>query len=106
MVDLITYLAARLDEDDAQLHRMNAVGSAAPDGVAWPRNARLVAEAVAKRKIMEPGAPVWPDDATAFCRTCGDVDGCGFPAAWPCPTLRAIAGPSVHQPDFDLPWRL
>jgi hypothetical protein len=60
MVDLITYLAARLGEDDAQLHRMNAVGSAAPDGVAWPRNARLVAEVARCRpSAPSPGCHDW-----------------------------------------------
>jgi hypothetical protein len=97
MLNLISYVTARLEEDEAYLREVIAGQASAPAEATRPTNAhRMLADVAAKRTILELHGPLWPDDTEAFCRTCGDPDGVAFRATWPCATVLALAAPYVH----------
>lgn len=74
--------------------------------------ARVLAEVDAKRRILELHTPTEvPEHAPADCPTCArwefDVamgDDSASPVHYPCPTLRVLALPYSHHPDYREEW--
>lgn len=130
MSDLVAFLRARLDEDEAEARaaegrwiaadgtRIEAEGDgtlarmAVPSGMYAQRRAaaahivrwdpaRVLAEVAAKRAILDEHAA--DPDALGLCQMCG----CGdhYRVKVPCPTLRIIAQPYAGHPEFDPAWR-
>lgn len=123
--DLVTFLRARLDEDEATLrqppgphsdyHGSDPYGAFSPSCPAcldgWPGRGRALAEVEAKRQIVElhragvtsvgtlPSGPY----SSQRCTTCEpqrDVPG----SWWPCATIRAVALAYRDHPDYDPAW--
>jgi len=131
MSDMIAFLRARLDEDEAaaravaghelfdgtgivvmHTHASGTRSVTLPSHVArfaarWDP-ARVLAEVAAKRAIIELHAPIPEDDLrlrAGSCTSCGDQGCCGHDEEYPCATLKAIAQPYADHPDFDPAWR-
>ena len=114
--DLVTFLLARLDEDEATLrqppgphsdyHGSDPYGAFSPSCPAclagWPGRRRALAEVEAKRRIVNLHRPeVFEDEpAEAFCTHDQRTSG-----LWPCPTMRLLALPYADHPDYDETWR-
>lgn len=115
-VDLVTFLRARLDEDDdrARLVQREREGRAWPDPEPWRLSwqdeydllcidpSRALAEVDAKRRILQEHRD---DDY-------GDCLGCGMSAMEEmrngiddCPTLLALALPYAGHPDYRDEWK-
>jgi hypothetical protein len=126
MNELVQFLRARLDEDEALAreappgpwHIGNAVDPTQPchvhtfpgarmvaDGLNWlaaehiarQHPARILSEVAAKRRIIaEHALNGW------VCTTCdnGEVE-----QTFPCPTLRILAVPYADHPDYRAEWR-
>lgn len=125
MTDLIAFLRARLDEDEAtaraaltdepwseewgciyadgELLHCEASSSDArtePIGrhvVRW-QPARVLAEVEAKRTILPAHSPGLDDPSV--CNICGCLD-C-YRVNYPCPTLLALAQPYAEHPEYPL----
>ena len=129
MTDLVTFLEARLGEDEKVARAAEA--EPFPDkgfqrgthivyglqstglgldyqgfALVWDP-ARVLAEIAAKRAIIDAHPNVNDGD----CGTCVRA-GWGYPTHggstiehWPCPTLRLLAAPFADHPDFDESWR-
>jgi len=129
--DLVQFLRARLDEDEALAreapagpwHIGNAVDPTQPcsvhmfpsvrlvaDGLNWlvaehiARHdpARVLREIDAKRKIAEQHRPVgYGDVCLSYCHTRTPSQ----PQTWPCLTLRLLALPFTDRPGYREEWR-
>ena len=128
--DLVAFLAARLDEDEAaarEFHEVRTCGSVCtgwdydfnPDRCDCGHPARLFREAEAKRAILmrhsiavssEERALVeagdghlkWEDILAVDCAVCGWVS--DTPGSG-CPDLRALAAVWSDHPDYDPAWK-
>lgn len=120
MVELVEFLAARLDEDeqvaraaDSKLgYLVGAVDYWFPEAERDEQHAvrhapgRVLAEVDAKRRsvalhhaeLVEAKSPDGDDRAVLWCWEC---DG----EAFPCRTLRLLALPYADHPDYDEAWR-
>ncbi|MFB7278074.1 DUF6221 family protein [Streptomyces hydrogenans] len=94
-MDLVEFLHARLNEDEALIR----------DGVeAGESNISLLdlVDIDAKRRIIELHGPAEYEYADAdVCSTCDR----GGPLPYPCPTLRLLALPFARHPDYAEAWR-
>jgi len=126
MTDLVAFLRARLDEDEA-------TARAASPGLGWARGfiqgadedidiaadeahivrhhpARVLREVEAKRAILElhKGEPsihaVPPGSGPLYCMSDGVDDG-WYNVEWPCATVRAVAAVYRDHPDYDEVWK-
>lgn len=97
--DLIAFLAARLDEDEAVAQEVaSAVGY----------RSRALREAGAKRAILGRHMPHQPAFGGLACNWCSDdVDDRPQIAKerWPCPDVRSVAAVYSGHPDYDEAWR-
>lgn len=108
MSDLVAFLRARLDEDEAAAKDVRYVWPTAFDVTLNP--ARVLREAEAKRAILDEHSPAYPvtfpepsgQPACGVCHTGGwDWD----PERWPCPTVRALAAVYSGHPDYRAEWK-
>jgi hypothetical protein len=136
MSDLVAFLRARLDEDEA--YALGAFGDHNNAGRRWSeiwsgalqigeyedllitndapvsrfmaRNdpGRVLAEVEAKRRIIEEHLPMQIHlEAVDKTPRCNQCgDSRGRFRTYPCPTLRLLAQPYADHPDFDPDWRL
>lgn len=132
--DLVAFLRARLDEDEAvaraaepgpwstngyeivtraddrDLADVYGGGGSTPDHIARHDPARVLAEVEAKRRIIEmhetePAIPeVYCDHGTHSPGKPAMCAACGYEEA-PCPTLRLLAIPYADHPDYRQEWR-
>ena len=112
---LAEFLLARIAEDEAVAKSVHEVepksaaavftSLAAPTGTVEMSPARVLAECEAKRRIVELHSNAGADWNLAYCATCEDRFRHDA-AAWPCPTLRALALPFADHPDFQEDWRV
>lgn len=118
---LITFLRARLDEDQkvygSLLRIMDLAGDLDPDGDSRVMCTKILADVAAKRQIIalhvpanpddEPreGDPGWPDKPWLYCKTCGSGEPHEYPTDWPCATINLIARPFVGHPDYREDWK-
>lgn len=113
--DLVAFLKARLDEDEAAAKETAASSGLMPviftEHSEVPRKLgeRMLAEVTAKRAILElhtAGYPVtYPKPSGQ--PTCGVCHAGGFdwePENWPCATVRAIAAVYSGHADYDPAW--
>jgi hypothetical protein len=105
--DLVAFLKARLDEDEANWQREKAEGFGAD--TPWMVD-RMLCEVEAKRAILAehgPGYPVtYPEPSGQ--PTCGVCHAGGWDyeaAAWPCLTVRILAAVYSDHPDYDESWK-
>jgi hypothetical protein len=109
MDDLVTFLNARLDEDEA------AAEVAGTDERMWPLApdpARVLREVKAERAILAEHMPREYDRygrTGIYCRTCVtdheaymDDDA---PDTWPCATVRHLAAVWDGHPDYRPEWK-
>jgi hypothetical protein len=109
MADLIDYLHARLDEDEAFFRRLSDLARGT-----WPETAtesrvhpdQLLAEVTAKRRLVRLHRPLWPDADEPRCFVCADPRYEMIRAPWPCVTLLSLAQPYQRRPGFHPSWRL
>ncbi|MER7126764.1 DUF6221 family protein [Micrococcus luteus] len=124
-MDLITFLRARLDEDEQVARRIKATRHgaliAAPGDGLLPSafeicGDRLLADAEAKRRIVDMHANDGGDCSTcgrssreenpgAYLRDEAEMMEVWRPAPWPCDTLRLLALPYASHPDYRQEWR-
>lgn len=120
MSDLVAFLNARLDEDEAMRDRM-AEQYAAMGRLIEPENIRLhslteftakrlLREVEAKRRILarhkREAQDIWRDqhvvgEGPPFCPWCSDREE-AYP--WPCPDVRALAAVYADHPGYDPAW--
>jgi hypothetical protein len=89
MTDLVDFVHARLDDDEAAAY-----------DIARNDPARALADVEAKRRIVAEHARMAP----RYCRTCdyaGEQDG----RRYGCTTLRLLALPHAGHPDYQEEWR-
>jgi Family of unknown function (DUF6221) len=123
MTDLVAFLRARLDEDEAAARpligmpgALTAFGAVA-EFIARTEPARVLREVEAKRAILGYHRRTeWAIHGNIFachqCRaTAADEDVPRFTdfagydwLIWPCPTLRHLAAVYQDHPDFDPAW--
>lgn len=102
MSDLVTFLRARLDEDEQVTYNpafMPVTGPGLSDLVK-----RGLAEVEAKRALMEGHERHETGHGTVYClcqAECGPI----YEPLWPCKPLRWLALPYASHPDFDERWR-
>jgi hypothetical protein len=109
--DLVSFLTARLDEDEAaargwfdrfpdmpadELADQAAAGVTDEGYIHIARHdpARVLREVAAKRKILAEHAQGWGHPCEAYTGP-----------EFPCPTLRALAGVWSDHPDYDPAWQ-
>ena len=128
---LADFLLARIAEDEANdllyAHTSACASNRFPDPNSWDpgecncgSDARRYAESAAKRRIVElHEQAVWHQPAGAFIYSLGrrlveegqHLGGCTIcagdnsEAAYPCPTLRALASVYAGHPDYREEWR-
>lgn len=99
MSDIVEFLRARLDEDEAAAAHMDC--PCAQDAALAPDcPERVQREAAAKRAILAIHEYEWlgPDDAA--------WKGCPLDVEeWPCRTVRVLAAVYSDHPDYDPKWR-
>lgn len=101
MDDLITWLRARLDEDEQD--------APAVDDISERYNpARVLADVAAKRAIFDlhaayPQPQVMARGEIIACSMCGSVD--DSPVDWPCDTVKLLAAAYADHPDYREEWR-
>ncbi len=126
MSDLVTWLRARLDEDEAvarevvdlmpatwQIGSADARVAHAVTALAVKFNhGRVLAEVEAKRRILELHAPCVDGRDRAVCEYCSSLCHsrtglmCDDPdAPYPCDTLRLLAIAYADQPRYQEEWR-
>lgn len=121
MDDLIAFVAARLDEDEAaanEIHRPRDCGSVDRDGEFSPDPvwcscdypARVLREVEAKRAILGWHHPEWGDyvDGDGIERAtheCAECEPPGTPDNWPCRTVRALAAIWRDHPGYRPEWK-
>ncbi len=128
MDDLIAFLRARFDEDEASARTWEAACihieacHDTGDFLHRFREERIVDEIDAKRKLLELHQPmpsgyrdgryVHPDPGDPACAHCDDLCHCASgtrcespDAPWPCATVRLIALPYAGHPDYREEWR-
>ena len=122
--DIVAFLRARLDEDEAAARAIAEQVAASPDssaeiGLAHPDlaigdcpsylgdydPARVRADVEAKRRIVAEHVCPCPDP------DCGDCSACSGrhhadPTPAPCTTLRMLALPFADHPDYDEAWKV
>lgn len=99
--DLVPFINARLDEDEAKARRWPMVLEPLQAGqkawfdtaghVVYEPGPRLIWEVAAKRQIVQ----VHRQDPNKG----GDCDAC-YSDRWPCQTLRLVALPYLSHPDY------
>lgn len=105
MTGLVTFLRARLDEDEAEARRVLAYEPVVARfrEVRWERQLR---EVQAKRAIL---ARHLVDErySTPSCMTCGDGWDGWEPVQedWPCATLRTLISVYSDHTDYDSEWK-
>jgi Family of unknown function (DUF6221) len=122
VTDLVAFLSARLDEDEAAAVKaregprsqfVEADADIEPllfdEAGEFSLPARVLREVEAKRAILTEHSPGNPAlDPEQFERpTCGVCHAGGWdwdPENWPCPTVRAIAAVYRDHPDYDPAW--
>ena len=111
-MDLTTFLAARLDEDEAAAIAWVTVFSnptaAQREHIARNDPARVLREVAAKRAILAAHKHRFEGHGDAFgCDTCHWDRDYGMPLGveW-CTTLRALAAVHSDHPDYDPSWDL
>lgn len=122
MSDLVTFLRARLDEDEAVLRacaggvpqwRPEDIAIFGPDlspevrtHIARHDPARVLKEIEAKRRVVELHRPVQKRSTGSGGGVIEDCQVCDhFPARYPCTTLRLLALPYADHPDYQEQWR-
>lgn len=114
MTDLVAFLRARLDEDEAAIGGPDELdpdkGHRLTDdfqfGVLLIPKIRVLREVEAKRRIVDEHANVNDGD----CGTCViglwgyPTHGGSRPESWPCPTLRLLALPYADHPAYRAEW--
>jgi Family of unknown function (DUF6221) len=110
MDDLIAFLNARLDEDEAAA--MAATGTAwaweatgdkdnsGAVGHVEDEDGRPLREVVAKRAILAHHAPIHPIGQWIGCQQCDGEQA----QEWPCPDVLAVAAVYSDHPDYRPEW--
>lgn len=122
MDDLVTWLRAQLDDDEAEAQEWPAVlGDPPTPHPFWldtnghpiyePRPRRL-AEVDAKRRIldehndpMSDGRSLRPGGPQTVCGTCREFGMRNEQQPWPCNTLRYLALPYADRPGYRDEWK-
>jgi hypothetical protein len=110
--DLVAFLAARLDEDEAaaeDVHNAYECESCMGPPGPFPCNcgypARVLREVAAKRAILAEHKPYETGgthlSGPVFCSTCGEEDAVEVP----CGTLRHLAAVYSDHPDYRPEWK-
>lgn len=111
MSELVDFLRARLDEDEAAARGVNRglwnsrVALLDPDlygHVIRQHPARVMAEVEAKRRIVEIHREGDPDKDWRFCEQCSEDERL---EPFPCATVRLLALPYADHPDCREEWR-
>jgi hypothetical protein len=117
-MDLIDFLAARLDEDEAAAGRLATMLERQNMGGVWSSNGplvtintawlpdRVLSEVATKRAILDRHQQARGLGDRLFCCWCSsDVDTeASLDVRWPCPDVRDIAAIWDGHPDYDPAW--
>lgn len=118
-VDLVEFLTARLDEDEAVARDF------VPEEIEFPSMerqryihalkrwvvlydpARVLADVKAKRAVLALHHPSLENriGMEPYCVGCWEGGGQDGAMLWPCDTIRIVAGVYADHPDFDPAWR-
>lgn len=116
MDDLVAFLRARLDEDEARakpliaeddVYRWSDVHSdvewflaaGGPQAHEFALAAQVLREVAAKRAILDHHKPIRHEGRT-MCHSC-----LGAVLSWPCPTLQHLATVYSDHPDYRPEWK-